>query len=330
MKKIAIVGIGGRTGTMFAFELKNSTEVIGVGRKEETEKIKKGKIFIQRDNENSVAFSGEVIAGEEFDEKLKPDFIFLCVKNPVSIAVNYYYRKISKEGKIPTLVLSQNGVSAIDEAKKELNKIFGKKTDEIQIIRISLFNPISSERSDDTVNISYFSPIRLAFGVASGPKDTNEIKEILEKAHIGTEKISHQDVRNMEFSKLFTNLIGMASAARGLTIGEGFKDREVFEEEMGALKEYIRVVKKSGGKFLNFKRYPIKTFTSLIDYLPITFLKIFQKRIAKMITKGRKGKEKGNIDEIEYYNGVVVKLGKELKVDTPVNQKIYNQILEKL
>lgn len=329
MTKIAIVGVGGRTGTMFAFELRNSAEILGIGRKNEIEKIHHGKIYLQAKKEK-IKFEGKVMEDIEFDSKTDVDYIFLCTKNPVGPAVKYYYQKFKGKKEIPGLILSQNGICAIDEAKEELEKIFGEKFKEIEIIRISLFNPISSQKCDDKIYISYFLPVRLAFVRTGELKKKKEIKEVLKKANIEAEEVSPENVKNMEFSKLFTNLIGMASAARGLTIEEGFKNTEVFKEEILALKEYIRVVKKSGGNFLNFKRYPIKTFTFLINYLPLIFLIIFQKRIEKIITKGRKGKEKGNIDEIDYYNGAIVQLGEKLKIPTPVNEKVFKTIKEKL
>ena len=324
--KIAIVGIGGRTGTMFAFELRNSAEILGVGREIEVQKIRGGKIFVETGGEKPIKFEEKVIEEGEFNEEIAPNFIFLCVKNPIGPAVKYYYQRV--KGKIPSLILSQNGISAVEDAKKELEEIFGQKAKDVRIIRVSLFNPISSQKINDEVKISYFLPIRLAFGIASGPGGTEDIKEIFEKANIEAEEISPENIKNMEYSKLFTNLIGMATAAGGLGIAEGFEQKEIFEEEIKALKEYIKVVKKGTGKFLNFNHYPIKLFTLLINFLPLTILRIFRKRIVKAITKGRGGKEKGNIDEVEYYNGMVIRLGEKFKVETPINQKIYRRILE--
>jgi len=331
MTKIAIIGVGGRTGTMFAFELRNSAEILGVGRKEEVQKVQEGKIYLQREKGETIRLRGKVIEEEEwFKGNICPDFIFLCVKNPVALAVNFYYQRIKKEGKIPSLILSQNGISVVEEAKKELEKIFGEKAKEIRIIRVSLFNAISSEKINGEVKISYFLPIRLAFGKASGDGEVKDLKEIFKRAGIKIEELSPEDVKNMEFSKLFTNLVGMASAAKGLSIEKGFQDKETFKEEATVLREYIKVVKKSGGKFLNLKHYPIKFLTSLINFLPLSFLTVFRKILAKTITKGRGGKEKGNIDEVDYYNGAVIKLGEKFQVETPVNQKIYQKIKEKL
>jgi 2-dehydropantoate 2-reductase len=327
--KIAIIGVGGRTGTMFAFELRNSAEILGIGREIEVRLIKEGKLYVERGGKLE-KFSGEIINEKEFNREFGTDFIFLCIKNPVGPAVKYYYQKFKGSEKIPSLILSQNGISAADDAKKELAEIFGEASKEIRIIRVSLFNPISKEKINDKIKISYFLPIRLAFGVASGPRETEDIKEFFQKAEIEAQEILPENIKNMEYSKFFLNLIGMASEAKGLTIEEGLKDEEIFEEEIKALREYIRVVKKMGGRFLNLEHYPIKLFTTLLNFLPLSILKIFRKTIAQTITKARGGKEKGNIDEIEYYNGAVMKLGEKLKIETPINKEIYKKIKTQL
>jgi hypothetical protein len=55
----------------------------------------------------------------------------------------------------------------------------------------------------------------------------------------------------------------------------------------------------------------------------LPLLSLFRKRIAKAIAKGRGRKGKGNIDEIDYYNGAVVRMGERFNIDTPVNRKIW-------
>jgi len=327
MKKIAIIGIGGRTGTMFAFELQKAGDVLGIGRERDINIIKEKRLYLKRGEDPAILFEGKVIRDFEFPKNSLPDIIFLAVKNPVGPVIKYYYQKIKEEEKLPSLVLSQNGIVAGSQAKEVLKEVLGKRRfEELRIIRLSLFNPVDSQEVNGKICIDYFLPIRLAFGIYSGPKETKDIKEIFEKAKIEAEEVPSENIKNMEYSKLFLNLIGMVAAVRGLGIGEGLAKKEIFEEEIKALREYIKVVRKSGGKFLNFNNYPIKLFTILINFLPLPILKIFRKTLAKVIIKGRGGKEKGNIDEIEYYNGVVIKLGEKFKVETPINKKIYHYV----
>ncbi len=325
--KIAVIGAGGRTGAMFAFELAKATEVLGVGREKEVETVKEKRVWISREGEPPKLFEVNVIKESEFSDKFLPEIIFLATKNPVGPAVEYYYSLFQK--KLPALVLSQNGLAAGEEAKNALGKILGDKANEVQIIRVVLLNAIEKKELESKVYISYSPPIRLCFGVFSGPKETEEIALLFKKAGIEAEEISAKKIRDMEFSKLFTNLIGMASAARDLSLEDGFNDRETFKEEVNSLKEYIKAVKAAGGNFLNLSQYPIKLFAFLVEKTPLPVLIFFRKKFWGIINKGRGGREKGNLDEIDYYQGEVVRLGKETEIKTPVNEEILKRAKEK-
>jgi len=328
-KKIALVGVGGRTGTLFANELGSAASILGIDRKNAVDKIKDGKVFVLRDEGKPIQLDCVAFPESYFSADTKVDFLFLVTKNPVAPAIRYYYERADREN-LPDLILSQNGFLAADEAHSELEKMFGVNAQKIRIIRVSLFNPVSIEQNGETSLISYFLPIRLAFGIASGPDELDNIREIFKNANIEAYEVAPEDVKNMEFSKLFTNLIGVASSSHGLTIEEGFANENIFAEEIIALREFTSVVKKSGGHFLNFSHYPINFFASLISILPLPILTIFRPQIVKVVSRGRGGKGKGNIDEIDYYNGAVIKLGERLGIDTLVNKKIHQAIKEKL
>jgi hypothetical protein len=244
------------------------------------------------------------------------------VKNPVGPVVFYYYQKIKEENlKPPALFLSQNGIEASKEALFSLEKIFGKEAEKIPVFRISLFNPVDKKISDGKNCIVYSLPIRFAVAKVSGKNEEKEILEIFrENRDLEVFFLPQREMKNMEYSKLFLNLIGMASATHGLSIKEGFSKKEIFREEIEALREYKRIVFLKKGKFLNFPHYPVRVFSFLIS-LPISFLFPLHNFLAKLIEKGRIGKLK-DLDEIDYYNGGVVKMAEELGVAAPINFEI--------
>jgi len=322
MKKIGIIGIGGRTGTMFYSEFKNKAQVFGIGKHFDIDLIKNKKIFVKKNGKEEL-IEGNLIDEIQFPAGIDLDFLFLAVKNPVGPVVRFYYQKIKEKNlKIPTLFLSQNGIEANDEATSVLKEIFREK--EIPVFRISLFNPVDKKILNNNSYISYSLPIKIAVAKISGPIDEKEITDFFEKAGFEIFSIPRKEAKNMEYSKLFLNLIGMASATRGLSVSQGFSKREGFLEEIGAIREYIKVVKVAGGKFLNFPGYPVKLLSSIF-FLPIFLLFPFRKIFGKLIEKGREGKMK-DLDEIDYYNGVVVKLGEKFKIQTPINKKILGRI----
>jgi len=327
-KKIAIIGVGGRTGTMFAFELKNKANVLGVAREKEIEMIAQKKLYIQRKEQEPQLFDCKVIKDSDFKSDLAPDIIFITTKNPVYKVVKYYFEKF-KNKKTPILFLSQNGIDALKDAKRALEDIYGQKAENITIIRSVLFNPIDIKIENNDIYIKYSLPIRIAFSKAQGHGDIKKLAETFKVASFEVSGFSEKNAKNLEFSKLFLNLIGMTSASYGFSVRDGFKNKVIFKEEAEALKEYIKVVKKSNGRFLNFPHYPVKFLSSLFGLLPTSFLLFFRSILANIISRERQGKLK-DLDEIEYYNGAVVKLGKKIGVKTPANEKIYNNIYDKL
>ncbi len=326
-KKIAIIGAGGRTGTMFAFELRNSAQILGVGRETEVKAIREGKLGIERQGKLE-QFKEKVKEDKDFKENPDADIIFLATKNPVSPAIKYYFQKFIGKEKIPALLLSQNGISAIDEAKKTLKEIFGQDSEKIKLARVILFNPVEKREVADRIYIKYSLPIRIALAKISGPGDMKDIAEIFKAAGFEVKEFPEKEAKNLELSKLFLNLIGMASAVRGLSIKDGFSDKETFKEEIGALREYIKVVKGLNGSFINLPGYPVKLLTILLG-LPDSFLAIFRKKIARLVSRGREGKIK-DLEEIEFYNGAAAKKGRDLGIKTPINEKIYKSGLERL
>jgi 2-dehydropantoate 2-reductase len=321
-KKIAVIGVGGRTGTMFCFELKDVANVLGIGKE-----IKK-KLLIEKKKGQTQPFEGRIILDSQWSlNDFSPDIIFLAIKNPVGQAIKYYYQRMKEKGIFPTLILSQNGVAAISDSISALKEIFGSDYEKIRIVRLNLFNPIDRKQQKTEIIVNYSLPIRISFGKVSGPGSLKDIQLLFKNAGFETTEFSQDKIRDMELSKLFFNLIGIPSATSGLGIKQGFENSETFTEEFKALKEYIRVIKKSGNSFINFPKYYVKWLTLMIHVLPIPLLLLFRKNIAKIITKGREGKPK-DLTEIKYYNGFVVDLGERLGVPTPINQKIVNRVLK--
>jgi 2-dehydropantoate 2-reductase len=309
---------------MFALELSNSAFILGVAREKEVKMIRDQKILIKRKDSPVQPLKQKMIKDSEFYLAKKPDIIFLTIKNPIDQAVKYYFQNL--QDKPPTLLISQNGISAISDAKRALKEVLGESANKVRLIRIILFNPIEAKKNNDIFQINYSLPIKIALAKVSGPGDIDDVLEIFEKAGFRTEKFPSQESKNLEYSKLFLNLIGMASASRNLSIKEGFKNREIFQEELSALKEYIKAVALAGARFVNFSVYPVKTLAGLLDKAPPLLLIWCRNFLAKIVTKDR-GQKPKDLDEIDYYNGAVIRLGQEINIKTPINEKIRNRVL---
>lgn len=318
--KIGVVGAGGRTGSMFAFELKKvGFDVFGIAKKEEKELIDLKKVFVKR-NESLELFEVQTIADFEFPKET-PEILFFAVKNPVRQVIEFYFKKIKEKNlKPPAIFLSQNGMEAFEETVSILREIFGKESENIDILRIILFNAIDRKVFQEKIEIFYTLPIKIALAKPAGKEEIGKFLKIFQNKNFKILRVE-KNFKNIECSKLFLNLMGMSSASYGLSIKEGFFQKKIFEEEILAQKEYIKVIKIAKLKFLNFPGYPIKLLAFFIEKLPVSFLFFFRKLLGFFLIKGRGGKEK-ELEEIDYYNGAVVRLAEKLGFEAKVHRTI--------
>ncbi len=318
---IYIIGAAGRTGALFVRELQGAAGITGVVRAGEAAAVKAGKIKIKRGQEPAAVFAAAAIIPDEFAaaaRKNPPDFVWLAARNPVAEAVKFYYQHFNGWDKIPALVLSQNGLSAIGDAKAALAEVLGQGWDKVEIVRVSLLNGVDLKFAEGDSIINYKLPIKLGFGGVSGCA-LPELKKVFDRAGIRAQEFSGPKVLAMENSKLFLNLIGMASAVAGLDAAAGWRDKKIFAQEIAMLKEFARVARFRGGFAANFCGYPVKLMAGLTR-LPAWLLLPFRNKLANVVARGRNRPK--DLSEIDYYNGEVARLGKQFGVATPINEAI--------
>jgi ketopantoate reductase len=323
MMRIAMVGIGGKISTMFAFELAKKAEILGIGEKESVQKILEGKLWVNNEKEFS-RLKIKVIEKENFPGEFLPDFLFLGIKNPVKEGVLFYYQKLKEKNIFPPLFLPQNGISATKEAKEALKEI---GIENLPIVRMSVFNTVEKIKEGEKEIVQYSLPLSFAFSFSKEFGKKEEIKRLFLDCHFDFEEIEAKKMFEMELSKLFLNLVGMASLSFGFSIKEGFERKDIFKIEMMALKEFVKAVEKNNLSFLNFRTYPVKNLAFLIKILPLSFLTVFRKKIAKKIMENRKGREKQNVEEVNYYNKAVIELAKTVNLSLPYNELIYKKLV---
>ncbi len=336
-KTIYIIGIGGRTGAMFAREMQAGCDIVGVGRSDEAGMIARGGLKVKRGGNPSEDLKVAAVAEDGFAQAIGnnyPDYVWLAVRNPVTEAVKAYYRNFSGKNRFPVLVLSQNGLSAVEDAKAALREVLGQDAERVDIIRVSLINGIDAEFGGRIFKISYKLPIKMGFGLWGREKDTGAtapLAKIFAAAGIKAKEFYGKDVAKMENAKLFTNLIGVAAAVRGMSADQGLRDKKVFQQEVMALREYVMAVKASGGGFAaELCGYPIG-FLARVMLLPLWLIMPWRGIFADIVAKGRNRPK--DLAEIDYYNGEVARMGRSCNVETPVNDGLVlsaKQILSQL
>ena len=322
--KIGVIGVGGAVGSTFAFEFQRAGhEVFGIDKEKEIQKIREKKFFLHPFFQEKKVLKLKVFSLEEkeaFREVENCDLLFFAIPRPLKDSLFFYFQKLAQQKKeLPFLFFIQNGLNLREEILRVF-RLFFKKEDEKKIIRAILLNPVLKKNKEEKIIIRYSLPLKILLAAEK------EEKEFF--LSFGTSFsfcfFPKKEEKNLEYSKLFLNLFGMASAAFGLSLKEGLLKKEILEKEMLALKEYLWVVKKSKGKILNLPGFPLKIFSFLISFLPLKFFYFLRRIILFLVLKKRENREK-SLREIDFYNGEVVRLARKLSIKAKTNEEIWRK-----
>ncbi len=141
---------------------------------------------------------------------------------------------------------------------------------------------------------------------------------------------AYADYRAMKWSKLLLNLMGNASSAiLDLTPAEVYADPRLFRLEMRMVRETLAVSRAAGIRMVNLPGAPAAWLARLTRLLPDwTLHPLLQQSIARgrgdkmpsfYYDVPRAGAVSKSRCEVEWLNGAVVRLGRQLGMATPVN-----------
>ena len=136
------------------------------------------------------------------------------------------------------------------------------------------------------------------------------------------------------YSKLIVNsCITSLGALTGLTLGEMMKHKDIRQLFLQIIYEAIAVANQKqvkvppyGGKLDYYKLYKRQIgLKSLINHL---IIKIVGKKYKNLKSSSLQSLQRGQKTEIDYFNGYITKLGKEVHVKTPLNEILVQMIKE--
>jgi len=147
------------------------------------------------------------------------------------------------------------------------------------------------------------------------------------------------NILGAEYSKLLINAcITTMGAASGLYLGEMLKRRDFRKIFSEIFYEGVKVADAKGLTLEKVSGTPVRTFAPSDNMRQgkAFFEKLFKDTLIRIVGwKYRKLKssslqslERGRKTEVDFINGIIIKFGKELGVDTPVNDKIVKIIHE--
>ncbi len=238
------------------------------------------------------------------------DLALVCVKAFDTVTAIQFLRPYAD--RIDRFLTPQNGVSNEDL----LGVAFGRS----KIISGTVLNPIAVPE----IGVVRLEKAGRGIGLAPVEGPIDPYVDVIRATQLPVR--AYDDYRAMKWSKLILNLIGNAtSAILDMPTRETFADPRVFKIEVALLREALAVMRTQSIGAVDLPGSPVRLLAFGIRCAPIFILqRILQPTVAggrgdkppSLLVDIRSGKTQSEIDEL---NGAIVKAGKTIRVQTPVN-----------
>ena len=315
MKKTLLIGAGAIGGTLAVLMKEAGYDISVLCYNDEIKKLidENGYYLHGAKGEHHVSLNTYASFEDFKDEKF--DIVIIATKFQ---AVSALAEKVLGNLKEDSLVVGmQNGILT-----DKLAEIVGEKRAVGVMIGFG-----ATRNTDNDVTMTYI-------GMTGGyhPGNLDYLKEMY-CAVLPTE-ISDNILRQ-QYSKLIINsCINATAAITGLTLGKMVDDKRARTLYLAIAREAMRVAKKMGldvpkyGKMLNYKLLMLADnalYNSVCRYIVWLVSKL---KYSSVKPSTLQSLEKGELTEIEIFNGYIAKLGREYDIETPVNTKLTAMIHE--
>lgn len=140
-----------------------------------------------------------------------------------------------------------------------------------------------------------------------------------------------ENIEQVIYGKLLLNLNNAINAIADLPLKQELEQRQYRKVLSAAMSEWIAIAKAKGVILAQFTKVKPHVIPWLLR-LPDSLFKLLAKQMLMIDPLARSSMwqdiQDGKRTEIDYLNGAVVKLGQELSIDTPVNEKIVEAIAQ--
>lgn len=303
---VAVLGCGAIGGVLLG-HLSQKRDVYGVVRSYQKEHLERVGLTIK---EGPVEWKAKVKVG-------------LKLKEPVDLAI--FATKISNLEEVleaneiflkrAVALSTQNGLGA--------EKILGNYFPEEKIITsIVMFGA------------TFYPPNRVVsnFGgsLILGNFFNREVSELarVEELLAGSFQVQVlKNIKGAKYLKLFINLNNCLAAILGKSMQESFSDLEISKLAIELNKEAYRIIEKSKIELASLPNYPKERIQSLVSMPSQEAAQIFSKVITGLSKEPLYGSvlqsiKRGRRSEIDYINGEVVRLAKEIGETAPLNERV--------
>lgn len=308
---IAIIGAGAIGSVVAAYLTKAGQDVVLIGRQEQVDAIRKNGLHLKG------ARGAENIAVKilpQLDRNY--DWVIFTVKTQDLEGVCRGNQKFLKGS---LALSSQNGV----QADQILSRHFPKENICSSIV---MFGATYTRPGEAVFNFEGDWII----GKLSGPIDgkTCELVEALKSAF---SVVVTDNIVGMKWTKLFVNFNNCIPAVIGKSMQETFADTDLCRLSILLLKEGVGIVQKSGTQLVSLPQFPAERIYGMANMPLEQAAGIINKTLTSLSKEPLYGSilqsiMRGRASEIDYINGQVVKMARELHMEAPLNSRIVDMV----
>lgn len=314
MQRIAIIGAGAVGSALGALLRRAGHDVVLVGRQAHVGAIRAGGLQV-----DGVlgAFGVKIDAAVALDER--PDLAFLTVKTQdVTAALQACGQRLQG---VP-VVTFQNGVRSDDLVASVLPAA--------QIIS-AVVNFHASFLQPGAVTISYAGPLVIGRPHAANDARVEQTASLL-RAAFPTEVSAN--IRGVHWLKLIVNLNNALPALTNLPMADVYQDAYLRQLSVRIMREGVLAARRAGIGFASLPDVPARS-ARLISLLPLPlagrFAAASHRRMASrwpLLGSTLQSLRRHRPTEIDFLNGEVVRLGRQLGLPTPINATIVDRVHE--
>jgi len=312
MTGIAIIGAGAIGSALGALLSRAGHKVTLIGRSAQVDAIRREGLHV----EGALgAFTVPIAAAEAL--AFRPEFALLSVKTQDVLAA--LRANLPFLDGVP-LVTFQNGVRS--------DALVATVVPATQIVSV-VVNIHANYLTPGTVTLLYPGP--LVVGRPFGPNDAQveAIAAILRDAAPTT--LSH-NIRGVHWLKLIVNLNNAFPALTNATFREIYSYPDLRRFAVRVMLEGLRVAKRAGIRLESLPDTPVALIQSM-QWLPLWLAAAVAAAKARrmetrwpLIGSTLQSLQRGRPTEVDYLNGEVVRLGREVGIATPLNARVVEMV----
>jgi 2-dehydropantoate 2-reductase len=312
MTGIAIIGAGAIGSALGALLCRAGRNVTLIGRRAHVAAIRRDGLRVDG---ALGSFTVPVAAAEALD--FRPDFAFLAVKTQDALAavqanaaflagvpVVTFQNGVRSDALVATVVPPQNIISAVVN------------------IHANFLTP-------GAVTLMYPGPLLIGRPFGANDAEVEALAALL-RAAVPT-RVS-RNIHGAHWLKLIVNLNNALPAVTNATFQQIFADPRLGELAVRVMLEGLRVAKRAGIRLESLPDTPA-ALINLIDWLPLRFAAMVAAAKARrmetqwpLLGSTLQSLRRKRPTEIDYLNGEVVRLGRELGVATPLNAVLVEMV----